>query len=189
MKKIILIVGLPRSGKTLAADIIKRRFKADVLHSGDIVRDEVKRRGMKYTPQSDALVAHWFNTGGREKILTKKVWDKVKKSKKDLIVIEGFRSPKNLQYLKLYYKRKPVVIFLNSSFKARAKRESEKKRFGESETLEYLRFRDRLEKAHGVMRLVKKADYTINNSKFTKKQLEDEIVNVVKKSQKLKYLN
>ena len=83
MKKIILIVGLPRSGKSLAADIIKRRFKADVFRSGDIIREEIKRRGMKYTPQSDTLVAHWFNTHGREKILTKRVWDKVKKSKKE----------------------------------------------------------------------------------------------------------
>ena len=181
MKKIVLIVGLPRSGKSLAADIIKRKFKAEVFHSGDIVRDEVKRRGMKYTPQSDALVAHWFNTCGREKILTKRVWGSVKKSEKDLIVIEGFRSPKNLQYLKLYYKRKPAVIYINSSFKARARRESEKKRFGKSETLEYLRFRDRLERRHGIMKLVKKADYTINNSDFTKKQLEKELVKVVKK--------
>jgi dephospho-CoA kinase len=181
MKKLIVIVGLPRSGKSLAADIIKRRFKADVFHSGDVIREEVKRRGMKYTPQSDALVAHWFNTHGREKILTKKVWDKVKKSKKDLVVIEGFRSPNNLQYLKFYYKRKPAVIFLNSSFKARAGRESEKKRFGKSETLEYLKFRDRMEKSHGIMKLIKKADYTINNSKFTKKQLENKIVKLVKK--------
>jgi dephospho-CoA kinase len=181
MKKIILIVGLPGSGKSLAADIIKKKFKAGVFHSGDVIRDEIRRRGLKYTPQNDAKIAHWFNVRGREKLLTKRLWKKVKKSRKDLVVIEGFRSPDHLKYLKSYYKGKPAIIFINSSFKARAERELKRKRFGKSETLKYLKFRDRLEKSHGIEELFKKADYTVNNSKFTKKQLEKALVKIVKK--------
>jgi dephospho-CoA kinase len=185
MKKLIIVVGLPGSGKSLAAEIIKKRFKADHFRSGDIIRDEIKRRGLKYSPQNDAMVAHWFNIQGREKLLTKRLWKKIKKSRKDTVVIEGFRSPDHLKYLKSYYKGKPVIIFINSSFKVRAKRGMRRKRFGKKENIEYLKLRDKMEKSHGIMRLIKKADYTVDNSDFTKKQLEDTLVKLVKKITKV----
>jgi len=181
MKKLIVIVGLPGSGKSFAADVIKRKFKAEAFHTGDIIREEVKRRGLKYTPQTDVLVAHWFHTGGRERLLVKIVWDKIRKSKKKIIVIEGLRSDKQLRYLKAYYKRKLAVIFIKASFKVRVKRELKRRRFGKQETVNYLRFREKLEKRHGVLKLIKKANYTINNTNLTKKQFENKILKLIKK--------
>ena len=181
MKKIIVIVGLPGSGKTLAAEIIKKRFKAATFKSGDIIRDEVKRRGLKYTPENDSKIAHWFNTNGREKLLSRRLWDKVKRSKKDLIVLDGFRAPEQLKHLKETYKGKPVVIYMNSSFKVRAERKLRIRRFGKQKNKEYLRHRDKLEKSHGIIETIKKADYTIDNSKLTKKQLESRVVKLMEK--------
>lgn len=181
MKKLIIIVGLPGSGKSLAAKIIKKRFNATTFKSGDIIRDEIKRRGLKYSPENDSIVAHWFNVQGREKLLSKRLWDKIKKSKKDLIVLEGFRAPEHLKYLKAYYKGKPVIIFIKSSFKMRVKRELKRKRFKKLENRKYVRFRDKLEKSHGIMELIKKANYTIDNSKLTKRQLESRVVKLVEK--------
>ncbi|MFH1473754.1 MAG: AAA family ATPase [Candidatus Aenigmatarchaeota archaeon] len=181
MKKIIVIVGLPGSGKSLAAEIIKKMFNADSFKSGDIIRDEIKRRGLKYTPENDSIAAHWFNVNGREKLLSRRLWGKVKKSKKDLIVLDGFRAPEQFKYLRETYKGKPVIIFIKSSFKVRAERELERKRFGKQENKEYLRHRDKLEKSHGLMETIKKADYTIDNSKLTKKQLESRVVKLMEK--------
>jgi len=182
MKKLIVIVGLPGSGKSTAADVIKKKFKAEIFHTGDIIREEIKKRGLKYTPQTDELIAHWFHTSGREKILVKRVWNKIKKSKRKLIVIEGFRSLKHLKYLKGFYKRKPVVIAIISSFEVRAKRELKRGRFGKQETLNYLRFREKLEKRHGIDKLIRKADYKINNSKLTVKQMQNKIIVLIKKT-------
>lgn len=181
MKKLIIIVGLPGSGKSFAANIIKRKFKAEAFHTGNIIREEIKRRGWKYTPKTDALVAHWFHTSDREKLLVKRVWSKIKKSKKKLIVIEGLRSVKQLKYLKAYYKRKPVVIFIKTSLKVRVKRELKRGRFGKQETLDYLRFREKLEKRHGILKLIKKTNYTIDNTNLTKKQFENKIIKLIKK--------
>jgi len=175
------MVGLPGSGKSFAADTLKKRFKAEVFHSGDIIREEIKRRGLKYTPETDALIAHWFHTSGREKLLIKIVWDKIRKSKKKLIVIDGLRSDKQLKYLKDYYKRKPVIIFIKTSFKIRANRELRRGRFGKQETINYLRYREKLEKRHGILKLIKKANYTINNTNLTKKQFENKILKLIKK--------
>jgi dephospho-CoA kinase len=181
MKKLIIIVGLPGSGKSFVADVIKKKFKAEAFHSGDIIREEIKRRGWKYTPETDALVAHWFHIGGREKLLIKRVWNKIKKSKKKLIVIEGLRSSKQLKYLKCYYKRKSVIIFIKASFKVRVKRELKRGRFGKQETISYLISREKLEKTHGILGLIKKANYTIDNTNLTKKQFENKIIKLIKK--------
>jgi len=185
MKKVIIIVGLPGSGKSLAAEIIKKKFKADSFRSGDIIRDEIKRRGLEYNPENDAKIAHWFNVQGREELLSKRLWNKAKKSKKDLIVFEGFRAPEQLEHLKETCKGKPIIVFIKSSMNVRVQRELKRKRFKKHEDNDYLKFRDRLEKSHGLMKLIKKADYTVDNTNLTKKQLEKEIVNLVKKITKV----
>ena len=134
MKKIIVIVGMPGSGKSLVTEMIKKNFKADSFRSGDIIRDEVKRRGLKYTPENDAFIAHWFNEG-REDILSKRLWNKVKKSKKNLIVLDGFRAPEQLKYLRQTYKGKPIILHVKSSTKVREEREMKRKRFGKDENM------------------------------------------------------
>jgi len=179
-KLIFVITGLPGSGKSSAAEMIKKNFNADTVHTGDIIREEIKRRGLEYTPKTDALVAHWFHTSGREKVIVKRTWNKVKKSKKKVVVIEGFRSLQQFNLLKKLSKTKPILISIDASFKVRAERELKRGRFGKEETMEYLESREKLEKGHGIEKLMKKADYKINNTKLTKKQMEKKIVKLIK---------
>ena len=98
------------------------------------------------------------------------------------------RSFKQMEHLKAYYKRykrKPVVIFIKASFKVRVERELKRKRFGKQETVRYLMSRERMEKRHGLIGLIKKADFTIDNTKLTKKQFENRLVKLVKKITKV----
>jgi len=178
-KKLILIVGLPGSGKSTAAEIIKRKFDAEIINTGDIIREEIKNRGLKYTPKIDAFFAHWFHTSGREKLLVKRAWNKIRKSKKKIIVIDGFRSPKDLFYIKKFTKTRPFIIAINASFKVRANRELKRGRFGE-ESITYLQIREKLEKKHGIEELMKKADYRIDNTRLTVKQTENKIFKLIK---------
>ncbi len=179
-KKLILIVGLPGSGKSTAADFIKKQFNADIVHSGNVIRQEIKKRGLKYTPKADALIAHWFHTGGREKLVVERVWEKIKKSKKKLIVIEGLRSDEQLKYLEKIAKTKPIIISIVASFKVRVKRELKRRRFGKNESIRYLKFREVLEKSHGIEGLLKKTDYTIDNSELSIKQTNAKLSKLMK---------
>jgi dephospho-CoA kinase len=179
-KKLILIVGLPGSGKSTAADFIERKFNADIVHSGDVIREEVKKRNLNYNPETDAMVAHWFHTAGREELLVKRVWDKIKKSKKNLIVIEGLRSDDQLRYLERIAKNKPFIISIIASFKVRVQRELKRKRFGKKESIDYLKFREKLERMHGIDRLLEKADHTIDNSKLSIKQTDAKLYKLIK---------
>jgi len=182
MKKLLIIItGLPGSGKSYAAEIIMKKFNAATVHTGDVIREEIKKRGLEYTPKTDSFVAHWFHRGGREKLLVKRTWNKVKRSRKKIIIIEGLRSHIQLKYLEKITKTKPIVISVIASFEVRAKRELKRGRFGEEGTMEYLKTREKLEKSHGIMGLMKKSDYRINNTKLTKNQMERRILSLVKK--------
>ncbi|NIM47164.1 MAG: AAA family ATPase [Candidatus Aenigmarchaeota archaeon] len=181
-KKLIVIVGLPGSGKSTAAEFIKREFNADIVHSGDIIREEVKRRGLEYTPENDALIADWFNkTKKRERQLVQRVWDKIKYSEKDLVVVEGFRATENIKILEEIAKIKPIVIAIIASFNVRVQRELKRGRFGKKQSINYLKLREKQEKSHGIEKLIKAADYTIDNSKLGIKQTNAEISKILHK--------
>jgi len=179
-KALILIVGLPGSGKSFAADVTRKHFHAKALKTGDIIREEIKRRGLPYTPENDTKVRLWFHTG-REHLIVERLWKKMK-NYKGIIVIDGLRSPKELAMFKKLYKGKIFLIQIRSSFKMRTQREIERGRFGKDESVKYLKDRDKSElgKLVGLKQLLKKADYTIDNSSLSKKQMENKVVSLVK---------
>ncbi|MBU3904751.1 MAG: nucleoside monophosphate kinase [Nanoarchaeota archaeon] len=182
-KRIILIVGLPGSGKTYAVDFVKKKLGAKTIHSGDIIREEIERQGLKYSPTADAAVAHWFHQYGREAVLVQKVFEKIVRSRKKLIIVEGFRDIDQLQVLEDLLDHKVSVITIKCNFKTRLKRELERGRFGKDETKEYIKNRDISEKHRGLERLIRQAKYKIDNN-GTKKQLEVKIIKMVKKLNK-----
>ena len=180
-KALILIVGLPGSGKSFAADVIKKHFHAKVLETGDVIREEIKRRGWDYNPENDKKVRLWFHTG-REHLIVKRLWEKIK-NYRGVVVIDGLRSPKELAIFKKIYKGNIFLIKIKSSFKVRAQRSIKRGRFGKLESVKYLKDRDKSELSElvGLKQLLRKADYTIDNSKLTKKQMEEKVVNLIKK--------
>ncbi|MBN2203353.1 MAG: AAA family ATPase [Candidatus Aenigmarchaeota archaeon] len=179
MEKLLIIVGLPGSGKSFAAEVVKEEFKASVFKSGDLIREEIKSRGLKYTPENDAKIAHWFHTSGRERLLIKRLFDKIERTNRKLVVVDGLRSVQQLKYVKSHFES-PIIIYIKSSFESRAKRELKRKRFKKGETKEYIRFRDRLEKSHGVLGLINKANYTIDNTSLTMPRFRNEVIKLVK---------
>jgi dephospho-CoA kinase len=179
-KALILIVGLPGSGKSFAADVIKKHFHAKILKTGDVIRDEIKRRDWRYNPENDKKVRLWFHSG-REHLIVKRLWEKMK-NYRGVVIIDGLRSPKELAIFKKIYKGNIFLIKIESSFKVRAQRSIKRGRFGKLESVKYLKERDNSELSElvGLKQLLKKADYTIDNSKLTKKQMEKRVVSLIK---------
>ena len=181
MPKLIVIVGLPGSGKSSVAEFIKKEFDAVIVHTGDTIRDEVKKRGWEYTPENDAIIADWFNkTEEGEKLLVQRVWNKVKDFGKALIVLEGFRAAGNIEILEEISKTKPFVIAIIADFNVRVQRELKRGRFGKEESINYLKLREEQEKRRGIMDLINNADHTIDNSKLNKEETNDEVSKLIK---------
>ena len=180
MKKIILIVGMPGSGKSYAADVAKKKFKAKIINTGDIIREEVERRGLKYSPSADASIAHWFHQYGREALVVQKVFEMIQRSRKKIIIVEGFRDVDQLEILEDLLNHKVSMIAIKSHFRIRWKRELERGRFGKEESKEYIKNRDISEKHRGLQRLMRRAKHKIDNN-GTRKQLETKVIKLVRR--------
>jgi dephospho-CoA kinase len=175
MRMMFCVVGLPGSGKSTVADYIAKRYCGTVIHSGDVIRAEVRRRKLPYTPESDLKVAQWFHEKGRQKILAKRVWDVLKQSKKSILVEEGFRSLEATHELERLASQHCIIIATVCPFKIRAARLAKRKRFSTGESLSYLKERDRDELRRGVGAVMKAADYRISNNgmqKQTEKRID-----------------
>lgn len=179
-KALILIIGLPGSGKSFAASVIKKHFHAKVFENGDIVRDEIRKRGLPYTPENDTKIRLWFHRG-REHLIVERLWKRMR-VEKGVVVVVGFRSPKELTMIKRLYDGRIFLIRIKSSFRARSQREIKRGRFGKAESISYLRSRDKSELSDlvGLRQLLKKADYTIDNSRLSKRQMERKVFELVR---------
>ncbi|MBU3957511.1 MAG: AAA family ATPase [Nanoarchaeota archaeon] len=176
-KKLILcIIGLPGAGKTTVAGIIRKKFSACLFESGDVIREEVRRRGLRYTKENDRKIAEWFHAG-RERLIISRLSDRMKTCGGKIIVAEGFFAPEEISMLGNI--GKTVLIAVAAPSAVRYRREMLRRRFsGESE--KYLRERDRRELSEGLGKLLKKSDYKLPNS-TTRKELERRTVALAKK--------
>ena len=116
--KILIIVGMAGSGKTVCSNLAKR-MNIFTLTSGDIIRDEIKKRGLQYNEQNDLKIARWFNKKDREKLLAKRLAEKIKEhGNPKRIVIEGLRSPDGVNELKRLLKERDRLKALLNRLKS-----------------------------------------------------------------------
>ncbi len=175
-KLVICLVGLPGAGKSTIAKIIKKNFSASVFETGDVIREEIKRRGLRYTKENDENVSRWFHAG-RERLIIRRTASKMKASGSGIAVVSGFFAPE--EYRMLSGTGMTVLIAIVADFRKRYMRELLRKRFA-SQTEKYLRERDRRELGEGLGKLLKAADYRIINVSG-KRELEKKVVALVRK--------
>lgn len=168
------VVGMPGSGKGTVSDYMAKKYHGTIIHSGDVIRAEVRRRKLPYTSESDLKVAQWFHEKGRQKLLARRVWDVLKHSKKAVLVEEGFRSLEATRELERLAGQRCIIIATACPFRVRAVRLAKRKRFAAGESISYLRQRDRDELRRGVGKVIKAANYHIDTS-GTRKQTEKRI--------------
>jgi len=160
-KSLLLIVGMPGSGKSTVADEAKK-LGFRVFSFGDIVREEVRRRKLKENEQNVERVANWFHSG-REYLLVHRLEKKLRsiKTEKPFYVIEGSRSPKQLRELKEHFNVKILAVTLPS--RIRWARQLARKR-ADIRTLADAKERDKREISYGINTMLKRADWSISSN-------------------------
>ncbi len=176
---LIVIVGKPASGKTTAVETLGE-LGFSTASTGDVIRDEIKRRGWKYNKKNDAKIGNWFHRGNRESLVVKRL---LKKTKGDKIALEGLRDPRQLKELKKQTGEEPVIVAVKADFEERVRRVKERERF-EAETKKYLKQREKRELSQGEGELINKADYVIDNTNLTIEEFRDKIKSLGRKIMK-----
>ncbi len=181
--KILIIVGMPGSGKTICANIAKK-MNIFTLTTGDVIRDEIKRRGLEYNEQNDLKIARWFNKKGREKLIARRLVKMIKNAgNPKKIVIEGFRSMQGINELKRLLNRENIIILaIHSSPQIRYEREKKRPRF-KGKGYRMIKMRDRQEIKHGLAEIIAMSDDIIVNNKSLKE------FNITVKDKLIKILN
>ncbi len=163
LKHLILITGMPGSGKTTVAKIMSEEG-FPIVSMGDAVREEAEARGVgKSIFEMSRFMIELRRELG-ENAVAMLVEKKIEKMENDTVIVDGVRSLKEVEYFKSrgYSVTKVGVL---SPTGLRYKRLSNRSRPDDSKILRELEERDMVEISVGVGGVIALSDvYLLNES-------------------------
>ncbi len=186
-KQIILaVVGLPGSGKSIVAEMLKKKG-FEVIELGDIWRELLKKNNI---PRSDPVAAREFTRKLREKygkdVYARYALRKIRKRRAE-IAIMGVRSTYEMYYFRRHIKHIRIVALL-APMSVRFRRLKRRGKPEDPKTLKGFRWLEQREKRgfmkakseekHGVMHVIREADFVIANTASIEK-LKENITDVI----------
>ena len=152
---------MPGSGKSVVREIAEE-LGIPVLVMGDVIREEVKRRGLKEEAKSYDLVMKDIRAKLSDKIVAERIAKKLNSLKADTAFIDGVRSFEEVKYFRSIAEDVHILALL-SPFEIRLKRLSSRNRLGDPKTKKELEERDEAELKLGLGDVIAKADFYLVN--------------------------
>ncbi|MEM4525140.1 MAG: AAA family ATPase [Methanothermobacter sp.] len=154
--KIIGLAGMPGSGKGVVSSIAEE-MDYHIIRMGDIIREEAKKRG-----EDPGKTAVRLRKEHGEYIIAERCIPKIENIKNGKILIEGIRSPHEVEIFKKHYKGFKVISIFSTQ-RTRFKRL--RKRGRKDDTKDYKKFveRDQRELGFGLGDVIATSDYVIIN--------------------------
>jgi len=161
--KAIAFTGMPWAGKTEAVSVAKE-LGLPVIRMGDMVWEEVKRKGLTVNNENVSRVAEEMRKIHGRDIWAKKTLKKIKGGDfGEVIVIDGVRSLEEVKCFKSFFNKNFTIIAITAPEEVRRKRAVNRRRIDDTRDLEEIKKREEREKKWGVLEVVENADYIISN--------------------------
>lgn len=162
--KIIAFVGLPLSGKTTAARVAEE-MGIPVVVMGDIVREEVRKRGLELNDENAGKVASELRAKEGMDTIAKRCVPKIREklSEHGVVVIDGIRGIAEVEHFRKVFGEDFVLINIESPLEIRFQRSLSRKREDDISTIEELKRRDERELSWSMEEAMKAADFTVEN--------------------------
>ncbi len=182
-KTVLVIVGMPGAGKSLASSVIKAQG-IPVFVSGDIIRAEARKRGLKFTRKNLGELMLKIRKEEGMGAVAKRLVPLVEDARGEFVVYEGARSVEEADELRRKYD--VVTIAIHASPEARFRRLQRRRRSDRPRGLADFAERDNRELGVGIAKLIALADRTIENedSKDDLKRRTRRVLQVVLKRKK-----
>jgi len=163
--KIIAFVGLPLSGKSTAAKVAEE-LGIPVVVMGDIVREEVKRRGLELTDENAGKVATELREKEGMDAIAKRCIPIIREKAKEkgIVVVDGIRGIAEVERFKKEFGDDFILINIESPIEMRFERALKRKRDDDIKTIEELKKRDERELSWNMGEAIKVANFTIENT-------------------------
>ncbi len=177
--KIIAFTGMPFSGKTEAVKIA-REMDIEIIRMGDLVWDEVKKRGLKLSDKNVGFIANEMRKKFGKDIWAMRTVEKLKtKNKIQTILIDGVRSYEEVLSFKKNLGNNFILIAINSSDYLRHKRALIRGREDDSNVIRKIKERDKREIEWGIKEAIKHSDINVSNNDSLK-DLRIKIIKIFK---------
>jgi len=163
--KIIAFTGMPFSGKTEAVQIAREK-KIPIVRMGDMIWEEVKKRGLELSDKNVGFIANEMREKHGMHVWAEKTVEKIKSMDDvDFLVIDGIRNVEEIDIFKKELGEEFIVIAIEVSDKTRHERAMIRSRQDDSKDIEKVKERDRREIGWGLAEVIASSDIVISNEK------------------------
>jgi len=170
--KIIAFVGMPASGKSEAA-MVAGNQGIYVINMGDVIREEVVRRGLEPTDANTGGVGTDLRDNEGMDAVAKRCVPKINNSDADMIIIDGVRGIAEVEFFKQEFGEDFTLVNIDSSIQMRLERVKARGRSDDMTDINALRRRDERELSWGMGEAIKASDITIANTTGLEKFKQD----------------
>ncbi len=157
---IVAVTGMPGSGKSTVSLQLSKELPAPLYVMGDIVRDEVLKRGLPLTAENIEAVATELRKSYGRGAVGRLLLDRIRGLAADYVVVDGVRSPEEVELLRGL--APTCVVAVHAAPSIRLRRYLSRSRQGESD-INSFHLRDRKNLEYGIGYVIALADYMIVN--------------------------
>lgn len=154
------ISGLPGSGKSLVSEIASEKG-AIIISMGDIIREEAKKRG-ENTKETAKNLRKESGEFVVSELTIKKIKKLEKTSNQKVIIVEGIRSPFEVEMFKKNFDNF-IILSIFANPKLRFKRLQNRMREDDSKDYDEFKKRDQMELDFGIGSVISLSDKIIIN--------------------------
>ncbi|WP_370574082.1 dephospho-CoA kinase [Methanomethylovorans sp.] len=163
MTKILAFVGMPASGKSVAASILGESG-IKVVNMGDVIREEVVRRGLESTDANVGGVGTDLRNKEGKDAVAKRCIPKIQAAGSDFLVVDGVRSLAEINCFKQAFGSDFTLVTIDAPLETRFARVQARKRSDDMKDIDALRVRDDRELGWGMGEAIAAADLVIENT-------------------------
>ena len=164
-KRILGVTGLPGAGKTMFCEAVHAR-SYDVFSCGEVVKEEMSRRGLPVTASNMASVSLDIRKKDGPAGVSRRLLSKIRTSRSEVVAVDGVRSLEEVELLQSYSPN-TIMIAVHAAPKIRFDRIMIRGRQDDTRTWEEFRARDRRELGYGIGDAIALADKMLLNEEST----------------------
>ena len=162
-KIVVGLAGMPGSGKSLVVKTAQKEGYAVVV-MGDVIREEMQKRGLKPTPKNIGKVMLELREKGGNSIIADKCIPKIERQKSGKVIVDGLRSLSEVDAFKAHFSKFSLVA-VHASPETRFRRLYRRRRSDDPDGWELFHERDMRELSVGLGNAIAMAEHIIINEK------------------------
>ncbi len=160
--KVIAFVGMPGAGKSVASDVASD-MGLPVVIMGDVLREEVKSRGLTPTDENTGAVAGQLRKDEGMDAIAKRCIPKIEALGCRVVVVDGIRGIAEVETFKRAFGEHFTLVKIDAPFEVRLERLSRRARSDDMGTPEWLKRRDERELSWGMGLAIDAASTSVVN--------------------------